>query len=496
MDNHTIPATPPDARTDASARSAAPPATEFVELVQSLDAIVWEMDARTWRFTFVSDRAEHLLGYPVRRWLDEDSFWQEVLLHPDDRDWAVDFCVTATGQARDHEFLYRARAADGRIVWLKDLVRVVRDDAGAARLLRGVMVDVTREKEAEARRAEMSQILERITDAFYAVDREWRFIYVNRQAERDLRRSASELVGRRIWDEFPEARDAAFWTVYHRAMETGEPETFQEYYPPLDGWFEVNVYPGPEGLSVYFRDVSERRAAAEELERSRAHLLLALDAGQMGTWEWDIQEDRVIWSPQEERLYGLPEGSFEGTTQAYAARIHPDDRQGSWEKVQDALRRRADTHHVLHRIVRSDGEVRWLDSHGRFLYAQDGTPLRLVGVSTDVTERMRLDRLRERQAEMLGAVDVGAWYCDLPFDVLEWDPTVKEHFGFPPDARVTIGAFYERLHPDDRERTREAIERSIATRAPYGHRVPHRRAGRRARAGDRAVGARDRLHGL
>ena len=235
MDTDTIPATPADTRADASARPVAPPATEFVELVQSLDAIVWEMDARTWRFTFVSDRAEHLLGYPVRRWLEEEGFWQQVLLHPDDRDWAVDFCVTATGEARDHEFLYRARAADGRIVWLKDLVRVVRDEAGAARLLRGVMVDVTREKEAEARRAEMSQILERITDAFYAVDREWRFIYVNRQAERDLRRSAPELLGRSIWDEFPEARDAAFWPVYHRAMETGEPVLDWEWSGEVPG---------------------------------------------------------------------------------------------------------------------------------------------------------------------------------------------------------------------------------------------------------------------
>ncbi|AHG93835.1 ATP-binding region ATPase domain protein (plasmid) [Gemmatirosa kalamazoonensis] len=68
---------------------------------------------------------------------------------------------------------------------------------------------------------------------------------------------------------------------------------------------------------------------------------------------------------------------------------------------------------------------------------------------------------------MLAAVDVGLWYCDLPFDELQWDRTVKEHFWLAPDARVTIDTFYERLHVDDRERTREAIERSIATHAPY-----------------------------
>jgi PAS domain S-box-containing protein len=72
-----------------------------------------------------------------------------------------------------------------------------------------------------------------------------------------------------------------------------------------------------------------------------------------------------------------------------------------------------------------------------------------------------------RRDEMLAAIDVGLWYCDLPFDVLEWDPTVKRHFWFPADEVVTIQKFYERLHVDDRERTRQAIERSIASHAPY-----------------------------
>jgi PAS domain S-box-containing protein len=75
--------------------------------------------------------------------------------------------------------------------------------------------------------------------------------------------------------------------------------------------------------------------------------------------------------------------------------------------------------------------------------------------------------LQERLTSMLGAVDVGLWYCDLPFDVLEWDRKVKEHFWIPADERVTIERFYERLHPDDRERTRRAIAEAIASRTPY-----------------------------
>jgi PAS domain S-box-containing protein len=76
-------------------------------------------------------------------------------------------------------------------------------------------------------------------------------------------------------------------------------------------------------------------------------------------------------------------------------------------------------------------------------------------------------RPANRRDEMLSAIDVGLWYCDLPFDVLEWDATVKRHFWLPPNAVVTIETFYDRLHEEDRQRTRDAITRSIADRSPY-----------------------------
>ena len=121
---------------------------QFRDLVQTIDAIVWEADPATFQFTFVSDRAEAILGYPVAQWLAEPDFWVNHL-HPADREQAVAFCVAATAEGRDHEFEYRVLAADGRVVWLRDLVRVVKDKAGRVRQLRGVMVDITARKRTE-----------------------------------------------------------------------------------------------------------------------------------------------------------------------------------------------------------------------------------------------------------------------------------------------------------------------------------------------------------
>ena len=120
-----------------------------VDLVQELNAIVWEMDPVTWKFTFVSDRAQDILGYPIKQWLNDSSFWQNCLLHPEDRELCLKLCITAINMGQNHEFQYRVIAADGRVVWIKDLVRVVGDKNGSGKLLRGAMVDITKEKEAE-----------------------------------------------------------------------------------------------------------------------------------------------------------------------------------------------------------------------------------------------------------------------------------------------------------------------------------------------------------
>lgn len=120
----------------------------YQALVNSIDGIVWELDVDTFRFLFVSQQAERLLGYPVERWLNEPTFWQDHL-HPEDREWAIAFCAQATAEKRDHEFEYRMLAADGRIVWLRDIVTVVVENDRPVRL-RGIMVDITSQKEMQA----------------------------------------------------------------------------------------------------------------------------------------------------------------------------------------------------------------------------------------------------------------------------------------------------------------------------------------------------------
>lgn len=115
------------------------------ELLPGFQVIVWEGDPQTFQFSYVSDSAERVLGYGCARWVSEPDFWVETVVHPDDRSDAVAFCAVATGQGRDHDFLYRAVNADGQTVVLHDIVQVAKSPKGVPSRLRGIMIAVSRD---------------------------------------------------------------------------------------------------------------------------------------------------------------------------------------------------------------------------------------------------------------------------------------------------------------------------------------------------------------
>jgi len=121
----------------------------FRKLAERNHLLAWEADARTWQFTYVGPQAADILGYPVDDWYRPD-FWVDHI-HPDDRQWTIDYCRQQSTTAVDYEFEYRMLAADGQPVWFHDLVHVARDDEGP-RVLRGFMIDVTARKRAEETR--------------------------------------------------------------------------------------------------------------------------------------------------------------------------------------------------------------------------------------------------------------------------------------------------------------------------------------------------------
>ena len=190
------------------------------------------------------------------------------------------FAAVAAGgapvHAEDAPFnIARAAGEAGQPTWFTYGLSAVRDDDGAPIAVLNVAVETTARVEVGRR---LAATLDSISDAFFTLDRAWRFTYVNDRAEQVLFRRREELLGRNIWEEFAPAVGTTFELMYRRAMAADEAVTFEAFYPPLLTWFEVRAYPGPDGLAVYFQDVTRRHDADAALAESERRFRTVQDA--------------------------------------------------------------------------------------------------------------------------------------------------------------------------------------------------------------------------
>jgi serine phosphatase RsbU (regulator of sigma subunit)/PAS domain-containing protein len=193
-------------------------------------------------------------------------------VHPDDLPRVTDALQASIESRGDYEAEYRVVWPDGDTRWLQARGRTLVDGDGTASRVIGAAYDTTVERAAGLR---VTRVLEAMPAGFYSLDREWRFTHVNAEAERLLGRSRDELLGQELWTAFPATVDSAFEKGYRTAVRTGTPVHFDAHYPaPLDGWYELRAWPSPEGLSVYFLEVTERRRVQDRAERGAQRLAL------------------------------------------------------------------------------------------------------------------------------------------------------------------------------------------------------------------------------
>jgi serine phosphatase RsbU (regulator of sigma subunit)/PAS domain-containing protein len=220
------------------------------------------------------DRLIELFGY------DRESFEGTIeaflaRLHPDDVHRTEEAMQASIDRRGSLDIEYRIVLPTGETRWVQGRGRVLTDDGGMAVRLLGAAYDTTDQRHGDAR---VSRVLEAMNAAFCALDRTWHFTYVNAEAERLLARGREQLIGGSVWELFPAAVGSDFERNYRGAAASGEERVFEAYYPPpLDSWYEVRAWPGPDGLSVYFLDVTERRAAQERARRSADRLSLIAD---------------------------------------------------------------------------------------------------------------------------------------------------------------------------------------------------------------------------
>ncbi|MBS64309.1 PAS domain S-box protein [Salinisphaera sp.] len=391
---------------------------------------------------------------------------------PADQDVIQGVFKRCVEEGKSFDVVCRLHTADGRRPWVRSLGVAQYNDYGRVIAVQGAFQDITslqeaRERAAKADRARID-ILESIGDAFYALDHEWNFTYLNRKACALLGRSAGELLGHNLWAEFPETLGKAIERQYRGAVAGQRTKRFQSYYAPRGKWLEISAYPIPEGLAVYLRDVTQQREYQQQLRMIEAALARQNDtviiteaAGA------NVSADpRVVYvNDAYERLTGRPKDEALGQRPWFLQRTGADPKQLA--RIRAALYRHAPIRCEL-RDQKQSGAAYWLELEVTPLFDADGECTHYVAVQRDISRRKaqeaELRQARERFELISRAVNDVIWDWDLATGNVWWNDAVTAVFGY---ARQELDggrqSWQQCLHPEDRAQVAQSVAEVIAS---------------------------------
>jgi PAS domain S-box-containing protein len=252
----------------------------------------------------------------------------------------------------------------------------------------------------------------------------------------------------------------------------------------------------PDGTRVYFQpfptpllddtgklvgainvlvDITDRKLTEQALRESKSQLSVAMSAGQMGSWEWRIADNTVSWSEALEQIHGLQPGTFAGTLDAFLADVHPDERTSVQETISQSLE--SGTHEIEYRIIRPDGQLRWVLGRGQLVRDANGAPSRMVGVCMDITERKQAELAAVRLAAIVESSDDAIIGKDLDGLITSWNAGAERMYGYSADD--AIGRSVRIIIPPDRQHE----EDEVLSRIRNGEYVEHFQTMRRRKDG-------------
>jgi PAS domain S-box-containing protein len=292
---------------------------------------------------------------------------------------------------------------------------VLRDEFNKPVAVHGTTKDVTEQKLQQLKMEESERTLERyaqkltdtlesIGDGFFTLTRDWVVSYWNHKAEELMGKQRHELVGRNIWDVFPEVKHLKFYSESHLSLKRNIAIRFEEQYPHTKTWFEVDIYPNKDGLSVYFKDITSRKNGEEHLRIVNERLEFVSKATTDAIWDWDLVNNTNYFNASFKQLFGHSHHTT-SIEESWSAHIHPEDK----DKVSDSLSRSISNSAISnwsleYRFMRADGTIANVFDRGFIIRDEKGQAIRMVGAMQDLTrqkEAESLMRLSEKKYKLL-----------------------------------------------------------------------------------------------
>jgi PAS domain S-box-containing protein len=241
------------------------------------------------------------------------------------------------------------------------------------------------EEEVKIKTAELTHVFERITDAFIALDNDWNYTYLNKRAAEMSGRNVEDLIGKNIWEEYPDVMNEPFYTALLLAKATGEQQRQELYYSKIDCWYEDLIYPSADGISVYYHDITKRKKAEIALQQSNERFSLVARATNEGIWDWDLHTNEIWGNDAFNKIFNVTEEEI-FSWEKFQEKVHKDDLDHLLVNFRKSVDEGQSLVEEIFRYKANDGTYRILDDKAYLIFDDNHQAIRMLGAMRDITE--------------------------------------------------------------------------------------------------------------
>jgi PAS domain S-box-containing protein len=401
---------------------------------------------------------------------------QEIFdrIHPSDYERVFAEAQASIQNASRLETEYRINLPDGTIRTINSISEAILGKNGKTEKLLGVFKDITARKRNEESLREahkrITNVLESITDCFYALDSERRFTYVNPQTEAYYGIPKEQMLGRTFTDVLPKLKGHEIDRRQQEAIRGGTPVHFETISPTTGKWVELHFYPTKEGLAAYFRNITERKQAEEKIRESETRyrtLFNSIDEGFcfiemiLGENGKPVDYRFIETNPAFVIQTGLE--NAEGKTIREFAPNHEE----FWFETYGKIALTGEAVRFNHQAASLN---RWFDVYAFRVGGKESHKVAVLfnDISRQKTAEEKLQQSQEMLRLAMASSRMGAWSRNLLTDEVYWSPELEAIFGVPTGTfSGTIGGFYEFIYEEDKESIRQTVQKAIAERQSY-----------------------------